>query len=92
MPEEPLIRRMSAYLCHSASRDNAKAMVMKRDPLPQEARDLRVDDLASSGANTVSMLPRHFGARLLHELRAALPPTIFFFVGFNFIILTTNLC
>ena len=31
------------------------------------------------------------GARLLHEAREALPPTIFFFVGFNFIVLTTNL-
>ena len=30
-------------------------------------------------------------ARLLHEAREALPPTIFFFVGFNFIVLTTNL-
>jgi hypothetical protein len=31
------------------------------------------------------------GARLLHEAREALPPTIFFFLGFNFIVLTTNL-
>jgi hypothetical protein len=31
------------------------------------------------------------GARFLHEAREALPPTIFFFVGFNFIVLTTNL-
>jgi hypothetical protein len=31
------------------------------------------------------------GARLLHEAREALPPTIFFFVGFNVIVLTTNL-
>jgi hypothetical protein len=31
------------------------------------------------------------GARLLHEAREALPPTIFFFVGFNLIVLTTNL-
>lgn len=38
-----------------------------------------------------STLPRRFGARLLRELRSALPPTIFFFVGFNFIVLTTNL-
>jgi hypothetical protein len=29
--------------------------------------------------------------RLYHEVREALPPTIFFFVGFNFIVLTTNL-
>ena len=31
------------------------------------------------------------GARIRHELRAAVPPTIFFFVGFNFIVVTTNL-
>jgi hypothetical protein len=29
--------------------------------------------------------------RLLHEVREALPPTIFFFVGFNFVVLTSNL-
>lgn len=34
---------------------------------------------------------RRIGARLLHEAREALPPTIFFFLGFNFIVLTTNL-
>jgi hypothetical protein len=34
---------------------------------------------------------RHIGARLLHEAREALPPTLFFFVGFNFIVFTTNL-
>jgi hypothetical protein len=31
------------------------------------------------------------GARVLHEVREAVPPTIFFFVGFNFIVFTTNL-
>jgi hypothetical protein len=31
------------------------------------------------------------GARLLHEFREVLPPTIFFFVGFNFVVFTTNL-
>jgi hypothetical protein len=31
------------------------------------------------------------GGRILHEAREALVPTIFFFVGFNFIVLTTNL-
>jgi hypothetical protein len=36
-------------------------------------------------------LPSRIGARLLHEAREALPPTIFFFVGFNFIVFTTNL-
>jgi hypothetical protein len=34
---------------------------------------------------------RRLGARLLHEIREALPPTIFFFVGFNFVVLTSNL-
>jgi hypothetical protein len=36
-------------------------------------------------------IARRIGARLLHEVREVLPPTIFFFVGFNFIVLTTNL-
>ncbi len=31
------------------------------------------------------------GTRLLHEAREALPPTLFFFVGFNFVVFTTNL-
>ena len=39
----------------------------------------------------LSGVARRIGARLLHEVREALPPTIFFFVGFNFIVLTTNL-
>ncbi len=34
---------------------------------------------------------RRIGTRLLHEAREALPPTMFFFVGFNFVVLTTNL-
>ncbi len=36
-------------------------------------------------------IPRRIGARVLHEVREAIPPTIFFFVGFNFVVLTTNL-
>jgi hypothetical protein len=34
---------------------------------------------------------RRTGVRILHEAREAIPPTIFFFVGFNFIVFTTNL-
>ena len=34
---------------------------------------------------------RRAGAWFLHELGEILPPTIFFFVGFNLIVLTTNL-
>src|SRR5271165_2506014 len=33
---------------------------------------------------------RRAGAWFLHELYEILPPTIFFFVGFNLIVLTTN--
>src|SRR5271165_3780164 len=38
-----------------------------------------------------SAVARGIGGRLLREAREALPPTIFFFVGFNFIVFTTNL-
>ena len=34
---------------------------------------------------------RRAGAFLLHEFLEILPPTIFFFLGFNLIVLTTNL-
>ena len=34
---------------------------------------------------------RGIGARLLHEAREALPPTLFVFVRFNFVVFTTNL-
>ena len=47
-------------------------------------------DMSVRGAAD-STLPRRVGAWILRELRGALPPTIFFFIGFNFIILTTNL-
>ena len=36
-------------------------------------------------------LARRVGAFLLREFREMLPPTIFFFIGFNLIVLTTNL-
>ena len=63
---------------------------MKSNPLLEGAHDPHTE--ASSGpAGAVSTLARRIGARILHELREALPPTIFFFVGFNFIVLTTNL-
>ena len=42
-------------------------------------------------ANEPAGLARRIGARILHEAREAVPPTIFFFIGFNFIVLTTNL-
>ena len=56
-------------------------MAMETKPIPHE----------HSQIGTAPGLARRIGARLLHELREALPPTVFFFVGFNFIVLTTNL-
>src|SRR5262245_20736749 len=48
---------------------------------------------ATEGANirAPARFPRRIGAKILHELRSAVAPTLFFFVGFNFIVLTTNL-
>jgi hypothetical protein len=40
---------------------------------------------------TAPGVARRIGAWILHEWLEMLPPTIFFFVGFNFIVLTTNL-
>jgi hypothetical protein len=53
------------------------------DRRPLDATDKRVGGAAS--------IARRIGSRLLHEVREALPPTIFFFVGFNFVVLTSNL-
>jgi hypothetical protein len=63
---------------------------MKSDPLLHEGRAPHLEPSAGR-AGALSRLPQRVGARLLHELRSAVPPTLFFFVGFNFIVLTTNL-
>src|SRR5215469_8738919 len=42
-------------------------------------------------ANKTARIARRIGAWILHEWLEMLPPTIFFFIGFNFIVLTTNL-
>src|SRR5215469_15316346 len=42
-------------------------------------------------ANKTARISHRIGAWILHEWLEMLPPTIFFFVGFNFIVLTTNL-
>src|SRR5260221_13005479 len=48
-------------------------------------------DTASLPSRRTAGLARHIGARVMHEAREALPPTLFFFTGFNLIVLTTNL-
>jgi hypothetical protein len=63
---------------------------MTSNPFLQDARDPHTE-AAAGRTSAVLTLPRRIGAWFLHELRGALAPTIFFFVGFNFIVLTTNL-
>jgi hypothetical protein len=63
---------------------------MKTDRLPQQNVLPQVETSVGPAAVAVR-LGRRIGARILHELREALLPTIFFFISFNFIVLTTNL-
>ena len=51
----------------------------------------RAFDGSAKPISTPAGAARRIGARILHEAREALPPTIFFFVGFNFVVLTSNL-
>jgi hypothetical protein len=60
---------------------------MKSDSIPLDDDNGQFDGSVKTSAGPAGRI----GARLLHEARQALPPTIFFFVGFNFIVLTTNL-
>ena len=49
------------------------------------------DPGSGASINKPAGVAHRIGARLLHEVGEALPPTIFFFVGFNFVVLTSNL-
>jgi hypothetical protein len=48
-------------------------------------------EVAAEETHAPAGLAQRVGAFLLREFREMLPPTIFFFVGFNLIVLTTNL-
>ena len=63
---------------------------MRAKPIPYNNNGLRLNNPARS-IGTTAGLGRRAGAWFLHELREILPPTIFFFIGFNLIVLTTNL-
>jgi hypothetical protein len=58
---------------------------LDNNPIPSTDPSIRPLDGAPIG------FAHRIGARLVHEVREALPPTIFFFVGFNFVVLTSNL-
>jgi hypothetical protein len=63
---------------------------MRTKPIPHNGPSLGSDNPAKL-IGTTSGLGRRAGRWFLHELREVLPPTIFFFVGFNLVVLTTNL-
>ena len=48
-------------------------------------------DAGAERSGAVVRIANRIGARILHEAREAVGPTLFFFVGFNFIVFTTNL-
>src|SRR6202048_2052274 len=69
---------------------NPRPVTRRRDPVsPQPASS--EDHRPGIAMRKPDGIARRLGARLLHEVREALPPTIFFFVGFNFVVFTTNL-
>ena len=63
---------------------------MRTEPILHDD-DRQAFEVPAKPIGTSAGRARRIGARLLHEAREALPPTIFFFVGFNFIVFTTNL-
>ena len=66
------------------------SFVMRTESTLYDADGRPVDTSAKRAGGAVRIAGR-IGARLLHEAREAIPPTIFFFIGFNFIVFTTNL-
>jgi hypothetical protein len=64
-----------------------RGQAMKRVTLVQDHQD----PLPAATAEATSALPWRIWAWIAGEIREALPATIFFFIGFNFIVLTTNL-
>ena len=60
---------------------------MMSKPFLQDASPAQSEDAPRQSGGWA----RRLGARLLHEAMEAIPPTLFFFIGFNLIVLTTNL-
>jgi hypothetical protein len=63
---------------------------MRTKPIPYNDNGIGIDKPANL-IGTIAGLGSRVTAWFLHALREILPPTIFFFIGFNLIVLTTNL-
>jgi hypothetical protein len=63
---------------------------MRSAPVPYDHKTPGFGAHTQPSGPTVK-LGRRAGTWFLHELREVLPPTIFFLIGFNLIVLTTNL-
>src|SRR5262245_23447577 len=63
---------------------------MKTKPVVDRDEPSEIDAPAKPTGNLANP-SRRIGTWFLHELREVLSPTIFCFVGFNLIVLTTNL-
>src|SRR4051794_4667876 len=63
---------------------------MRSQPLLDPAGAAAAGGRPGETSNRPGLLAR-VGRGILHEARQALVPTVFFFVGFNLIVLTTNL-
>jgi hypothetical protein len=63
---------------------------MRSAPVLDDREAPQFEDVAAP-AGTSPGFAHRAGAFVLHEFLEMLPPTIFFFVGFNLIVLTTNL-
>src|ERR1700747_3309771 len=56
-----------------------------------DSHEVTIADTSPAAIPKTAGIARRAGAFLLHEFFEILPPTIFFFLGFNLIVLTTNL-
>jgi hypothetical protein len=63
---------------------------MRTKPVPYDDSHPE-PDAPTEPIGTPAGYARRIGRRILHEFREVLPPTIFFFIGFNFVVYTTNL-
>ena len=80
--------RKSTCVSHTG---NVRPDCHEERPRPTRSPQSERGPSSRTGGCGFHALWRRIGARILHGLREALPPTIFFFVGFNFVVVTTRI-